>query len=118
MLTDDGIDLIKLWFSVTRAEQLRRFINRQLDPVKRWKLSPVDLASLDRWDDYSRAEDVMFRRTELPYAPWTVINGNDKRRARLEAMRCVLSRSTYCGRRDEVTGAADPLRESEFMPIE
>ena len=109
MLTDDGIDLIKLWFSVTKAEQLRRLIDRQLDPVKRWKLSPVDLASLDRWDDYTRAEDVMFRHTELPYAPWTVINGNDKRRARLEAMRYVLSRFTYSGRRDEVIGAVDPL---------
>jgi polyphosphate kinase len=93
-LTDDGIALIKLWFSVTRAEQLRRMINRQLDPVKRWKLSPVDLASLDRWDDYTRAEEVMFRHTDLSYAPWTVINGNDKRRARLEVMRYVLSRFT------------------------
>jgi polyphosphate kinase len=74
-LTDDGIDLIKLWFSVTRAEQLRRMINWQLDPVKRWKMSPVDLASLNRWDDYTKAEDLMFRHTNLPYAPWTVING-------------------------------------------
>ena len=106
MLAGDGIDLIKLWFSVTRAEQLRRFVDRQLDPVKRWKLSPVDLASLDKWDDYTSAEAVMFRHTELPYAPWTVINGNDKRRARLEAMRCVLTRFTYCGRRDEVIGSA------------
>ena len=109
MLVDDGIDLIKLWFSLTRAEQLRRFIDRQLDPVKRWKLSPVDLASLDKWDDYTAAEDVTFRHTQLPYAPWKVINGNDKRRARLEAMRCVLSLFDYSGRCDEVVGAADPL---------
>ena len=106
ILVDEGIDLIKLWFSVTRTEQLRRFMNRQLDPVKRWKLSPVDLASLDKWDDYTAAEDVMFRHTQLPHAPWKVINGNDKRRARLEAMRCVLSLFDYSGRRDEVVGAA------------
>ncbi len=109
ILVEDDIDLIKLWFSVTRAEQLRRFIDRQLDPVKRWKLSPVDLASLDKWDDYTAAEDVMFRHTQLPHAPWKVINGNDKKRARLEAMRCVLSLFGYSGRRDEVVGAPDPL---------
>jgi polyphosphate kinase 2 len=108
-LTGEGIDLIKLWFSVTRAEQLRRLIDRQTDPVKRWKLSPVDLASLNKWDDYTRAEEVMFARTELPRAPWTVVNGNDKRRARLEAMRYVLSRFAYGGRRDEVVGTPDPL---------
>jgi polyphosphate kinase 2 len=108
-LVEEDIDLIKLWFSVTRTEQLRRFIDRQLDPVKRWKLSPVDLASLDKWDDYTAAEDVMFRHTQLPHAPWKLINGNDKRRARLEAMRCVLSLFDYSGRRDEVVGAPDPL---------
>ncbi len=109
MLTDDSTNLIKLWFSVTRAEQLRRFIDRQLDPVKRWKLSPVDLASLDKWDGYSRAEEVLFRHTESPNAPWDVVMSNDKRRARLEAMRCVLSRFDYPGKRDEVVGQADPL---------
>jgi polyphosphate kinase 2 len=109
MLTSDGIDLIKLWFSVTRTEQLRRFVDRQLDPVKRWKLSPVDLASLNKWDEYARAEDVMFRRTELPYAPWKVVKSNDKRRTRLEAMRYVLSLFDYLGKRDEVAGPPDPL---------
>ncbi len=109
MLTGDGIDLIKLWFSVTRAEQLRRFIDRQLDPVKRWKLSPVDLASLNKWDDYTRAEDVMFRHTDLPYAPWKVVKSNDKRRTRLEAMRYVLSLFDYPGKRDEVVTPPDPL---------
>jgi polyphosphate kinase 2 len=109
MLTGDGIDLIKLWFSVTRVEQLRRFIDRQLDPVKRWKLSQVDLASLSRWDDYTRAEEVLFRHTELPNAPWTVVKSNDKRRARLEAMRYVLSLFDYLGKRAEVVGLADPL---------
>jgi polyphosphate kinase len=109
MLTGGGIDLIKLWFSVTRAEQLRRFIDRQLDPVKRWKLSQVDLASLDKWNEYTSAEEVMFRHAELPDVAWKVVNGNDKRRARLEAMRCVLALFGYSGRRDEVVGAADPL---------
>ena len=66
---------------MTKAEQLRRFIDRQLDPVKRWKLTPVDLASLNRRDDYTRAEDVMFRHTDLAYAPWQVVKSNDKRRA-------------------------------------
>jgi polyphosphate kinase len=78
MLTDDCIELIKLWFTLTRAEQLRRFIDRQLDPVKRWKLSPVDLASLDKWDDYTGAEAVMFRHTDLPHAPSKVVNGKTK----------------------------------------
>jgi polyphosphate kinase 2 len=109
MLTDDGIDMIKLWFSVTRSEQLRRFIDRQLDPVKRWKLSPVDLASLNKWNEYAEAKDVMFRHTELPYAPWTVVKSNDKRRARLEATRYVLSLFNYLGKRDEVVGPVDPL---------
>lgn len=108
-LSDDGIDLIKLWFSVTQAEQLRRFIDRQLDPVKRWKLSPVDLASLEMWDEYTRAEEVIFRHTDLPYAPWKVVRSNDKRRARLEAMRYVLSLFDYIGKRDEVVGTPDPL---------
>ena len=108
-LAADGISVIKLWFSVTRAEQLRRFVSRQDDPVKRWKLSSIDLASLDRWDEYTRAKEAMFRHTDVPEAPWTVIKSNDKKRARLEAMRYVLSRFDYEGKDHDLTGQPDPL---------
>jgi polyphosphate kinase 2 len=108
-LAAEGITVIKLWFSITRAEQLLRFISRHDDPVKRWKLSPVDLASLDRWSDYTRAKEAMFRHTDVPQAPWTIVKSNDKRRARLEAMRYVLSLFTYEGKRHDLTGQPDPL---------
>jgi polyphosphate kinase len=109
MLARDGIKLIKFWFSVSRAEQLRRFVRRQLDPVKRWKLSPIDLASLDKWDEYTEAKESMFFFTDLADAPWTVVKSNDKRRARIEAMRYVLRRVDYDGRDDNVVGMPDPL---------
>jgi polyphosphate kinase 2 len=109
MLARDGITLIKFWFSVTRAEQLRRFVHRQHDPVKRWKLSPIDLASLDRWDDYTDAKEAMFFYTDLADAPWTVVKSNDKKRARLEAMRYVLSKIPYEGRDEHLTARPDPL---------
>ena len=109
MLGRDGIILVKLWFSVSRTEQLRRFINRQSDPVKQWKLSPVDLASLDRWDAYTEAKQEMFAHTDVPDAPWTVVKNNDKRRGRLEAMRYVLCTIPYEGRDDQVVGRPDPL---------
>src|SRR5258708_17241977 len=80
-LTADGVTAIKLWFSVTRAEQLQRFVSRHDDPVKRWKLSPIDLASLDKWDEYTRAKEPLFRHTDLAEAPWTVIQTNAKKRA-------------------------------------
>ncbi len=109
MLARDGISLTKFWFSVSRAEQLRRFIHRQHDPVKRWKLSPIDLASLDKWDEYTDAKEAMFFYTDLADAPWTVVKSNDKRRARLEAMRHVLSRVPYAGKDDLLVGRPDPL---------
>lgn len=108
-LVGDGITVVKFWFSVTRAEQLRRFIDRQVDPVKRWKLSPVDLASLDKWDEYTRAKEAMFSCTDIPEAPWTVIRSNDKRRARVEAMRYVLSLFDYGDKRHDIVGQPDPL---------
>jgi polyphosphate kinase len=109
MLARDGITLVKFWFSVSRTEQLRRFVRRQLDPVKRWKLSPIDLASLDKWDEYTRAKESMFFYTDLADAPWTVVKSNDKKRARLEAMRYVLSRVPYADRDEMVVGRPDPL---------
>jgi polyphosphate kinase len=109
MLARDGIILIKFWFSVTRSEQLSRFVRRQLDPVKKWKLSNVDLASLDKWDAYTEAKEATFFVTDVADAPWTVVKSNDKRRARLEAMRYVLSRVRYEGRDDDLVSRPDPL---------
>ncbi len=108
MLVDDGIHLVKFWFSVTRAEQRTRFAIRQIDPVRQWKLSPMDLASLDKWDDYTAAKEAMFERTDTSFAPWTVVRTNDKKRARLEAMRVVLSRFDYDGKDVSVVGRPDP----------
>ncbi len=109
MLARDGITLIKFWFSVSRSEQLRRFIERQLDPVKQWKLSPIDLASLDQWDAYTEAKEAMFFFTDLPDSPWTVVKSNDKKRARIEALRYVLARVPYEGKDDNLVGQPDPL---------
>jgi polyphosphate kinase 2 len=109
MLARDGITLVKFWFSVSRAEQLRRFVRRQVNPVKRWKLSPVDLASLDKWDEYTEAKEAMFFYTDVADAPWTVVKSNDKKRGRLEAMRYVLSRVPYHGRDENIVGRPDPL---------
>lgn len=108
-LVADGIAVIKLWFSITRTEQLARFVSRQDDPVKRWKLSPVDLASLDKWNEYTRAKEAMFLRTDVPEAPWTVIRSNDKKRARLQAMRYVLTLFDYEGKDASAVGQVDPL---------
>ncbi len=109
MLARDGIALIKFWFSVSRGEQLSRFVSRQLDPVRKWKLSHVDLASLDKWDAYTVAKESMFFFTDVADAPWTVVKSNDKRRARLEAMRYVLSQVGYEGRDDALVARPDPL---------
>src|ERR671921_706589 len=109
MLVRDGIHLVKLWFSVSRAEQHTRFIIRRIDPVRQWKLSPTDLASLDRWDDYTEAKEAMFFYTDSEHAPWTVVKSNDKKRARVEAMKHVLSRFDYDDKNREVVGTPDPL---------
>jgi polyphosphate kinase 2 len=109
LLTDDGILLVKFWFSVSRAEQRTRFAIRQVDPVRRWKLSPTDLASLDRWDDYTTAKVDMFRATDTAHAPWTVVKNNDKRRGRLEAMRSLLYRCDYPAKDVDAVGKPDPL---------
>jgi polyphosphate kinase len=109
MLVDSGISLTKFWFSVTRSEQRTRFIIRQVDPVRQWKLSPIDLESLDKWDDYTAAKEAMIRRTDTEWAPWTTIKSNDKKRARINAMRHFLSRFDYDGKDDDVVSAPDPL---------
>jgi polyphosphate kinase 2 len=109
MLTRDGVRLVKFWFSVSQAEQYTRFVIRQVDPVRQWKLSPMDVASLDKWADYTEAKEAMFFYTDTADAPWTVVKSNDKKRARLEAMRHVLSLFPYAGRDPGVAGAPDPL---------
>ncbi len=109
MLVRDGIILVKLWFSVSRREQINRFTIRRIDPVRQWKLSPIDLASLDRWDDYTGAKEAMFRGTHSAHAPWTVVHSNDKKRGRLEALRFVLDRLDYPDKDRAVIGRPDPL---------
>lgn len=109
MLVDDGINLVKFWFSVTPLEQRTRFAIRQIDPVRQWKLSPMDLASLDKWDAYTEAKEAMFAHTDTDYAPWTVVKSNDKKRARINAMRYVLSLFDYDGKNEELVGTPDPL---------
>jgi polyphosphate kinase 2 len=108
MLVDSGVTLTKLWFSVTQSEQRTRFIIRQVDPVRRWKLSSIDLESLDKWNDYTEAKEAMLRRTDTDWAPWTTIKSNDKKRARINAMRHFLSRFDYEGKDPDVVGAPDP----------
>ncbi|MFC6085635.1 polyphosphate kinase 2 [Sphaerisporangium aureirubrum] len=108
MIVQSGISLVKLWFSVSRAEQRTRFVIRQVDPVRQWKLSPMDIASLDKWDDYTQAKEEMFLHTDTDSAPWTVIKSNDKKRARLEAMRHVLSLFDYEDKDKQVVGTPDP----------
>ena len=109
MLTRTGLRLFKFWFSVTREEQLRRFKSRETDPLKHWKLSPIDKASLDKWDDYTEAKEAMFFYTDTADAPWTVVKSDDKRRARIEAMRHLLFHLPYPGKDERVVHAPDPL---------
>ena len=109
MLVSDGVRLMKFWFSVGRKEQLRRFNARKTDPLKQWKLSPMDLASLDRWDEYTKAKEDMFFYTNTGHAPWAVIKSNDKKRARLEAMRYILSMVPYEGKDEAVVNGFDEL---------
>jgi polyphosphate kinase len=109
MLVRSGIKLFKYWFSVTQEEQKRRFASRETDPLKRWKLSPIDRASLDKWDDYTEAKEAMFFYTDTADAPWTVIRSNDKKRARLTCMRHFLSQLDYPDKDHSVATAPDPL---------
>jgi polyphosphate kinase 2 (PPK2 family) len=109
MFVRSGIHLVKFWFSVSRHEQQTRFLIRQIDPVRRWKLSPTDLASLDRWDEYTEAKEAMFFYTDTADAPWTVIKSNDKKRARIQAMCYLLNQFEYDDKDPDVIGKPDPL---------
>lgn len=109
MLVRSGVRLYKFWFSVTKEEQAARFSERQSDPLKQWKLSPIDRASLDKWTDYTEAKEAMFFYTDTADAPWTIIKANDKKRARLNAMQHFLSSLPYEGKDTQIVRGADPL---------
>ncbi len=109
MLVRSDLHLTKFWFSVTPSEQRTRFIIRRIDPVRQWKLSPMDIESLDKWDDYTEAKEAMFHYTDTRHAPWTVIKSNDKKRARLEAIKHVLLKFDYEGKDEKVIGELDKL---------
>jgi polyphosphate kinase 2 len=108
-LVNSGIRLYKLWFSVSQKEQRRRFKERKIHPLKQWKLSPIDLASLDKWDEYTVAKESMFFHTDHSECPWIVVKSDCKKRARLNAMRHVLSSLDYSGKDPRNIGAVDPL---------
>jgi len=107
-LVQSGIRVFKLWFAVSADEQRKRFARRRTDPLRQWKLSPLDQTSVDRYDDFGAARDTMLSQTDHADAPWTVINANDIKRARLESMRAVLSSVPYAERDDAVARAPDP----------
>ncbi|UUX51289.1 polyphosphate kinase 2 [Nisaea acidiphila] len=109
MLTRSGIRLYKYWFSVTQAEQRRRFKARETDPLKQWKLSPIDKASLDKWEDYTEAKEAMFFYTDTADAPWTIIKSDDKKRARIACMQHFLSTLPYDNKDRRVVRGPDPL---------
>jgi len=109
MLTRSGIYLVKFWFSVSQKEQYRRFKERKVHPLKQWKLSPVDLASIDKWDSYTKAKEAMFFSTDTADAPWTVVKSDCKKRARLNALRYILHKIPYANKDFERVGQVDPL---------
>ena len=109
MLTESGFHLTKLWFSVTQQEQRTRFAIRQIDPVRRWKLSPMDIESLDRWEAYTEAKEAMLSHTDTDDAPWTTVKSNDKKAARINAMRFFLNQFDYEDKDTAVVYPADPL---------
>lgn len=109
MLVRSGIRMYKYWFSVTQTEQHTRFKSRETDPLKQWKLSPIDKASLAKWDDYTEAKEAMFFYTDTADAPWTVIKSNDKKRARINCMLHFLNSLDYPGKDPKIAHAPDPL---------
>jgi polyphosphate kinase 2 (PPK2 family) len=109
MLVRSGIRLYKFWFSVSRDEQFERFQARKVAPLKQWKLSPIDLASLDKWDAYTEAKEAMFFYSDTADAPWTVIKSDDKKRARINAMRFVLNSLPYPNKNPDIQITPDPL---------
>ncbi len=109
MLVSSGIDLVKVYLSVSREEQARRFREREQNPLKQWKLSPVDREAQRKWDQYTSAKEATFRLTDSPAAPWVIVKAEDKLRARLNVMRLVLERFDYAGKDPEAAAPPDPL---------
>ena len=107
MLHREGITLVKFWLNIGQEMQLKRFHDRRHDPLKIWKLSPIDLAALEKWDDYTSARDRMLDRTHTEHAPWTVVRTNDKKRGRLNAIRHVLNKLDYDGKDRSEIGKID-----------
>lgn len=105
-ITDDGIKLFKIWLNVGRATQLKRFLDREDDPLKQWKLSWIDVEGLNKWDEYTQAIDETLSRTQSDYAPWTIVRSDDKRRARVNTIRSVLTKLEYTGKGN--IGDVDP----------
>ncbi len=108
MLADDGVTLVKLWLNVGRAEQLKRFLDREKDPLKQWKLSSIDIDGLGKWDEYTAAIRDTLTRSHSGIAPWTVIRSDDKTRARIAAIQTILRSVDFAGRDDKVIGTPDP----------
>lgn len=108
LLVDDGIKLFKIWLNVGQATQLKRFLDRESDPLKQWKLSWIDVEGLNKWDAYTAAIDETLTKTNSDHAPWTIIRADDKRRARLNAVRSVISTLHYSGRNADNLGKVDP----------
>jgi len=109
MLTNDGIHLFKFWLNVGQQMQIKRFHDRRQNPLKAWKLSPIDIKALSKWDAYTTARDVMLKATHTDHAPWTIIRSNDKRRARINAITHFLSQMDYEGKDADSIGEIDPL---------
>jgi polyphosphate kinase 2 len=122
MLVRSGVILIKYWFSITDEEQQMRFLMRIHDPMKQWKLSPMDLESRVRWEDYTKAKEEMFARTNIPEAPWYIVEGNDKKRARLDCIHHLLDKIPYQPVEQEKIDlpdrAFDPNYERKTLPAE
>ena len=119
-ITRDGIHLFKFWLSIGREMQLKRFHDRRHDPLKVWKLSPIDLEALNKWDAYTVARDEMLRRTDCPHAPWTVIRANDKRRGRINVIQTVLGSLTYPDKDKKAVGEIDPnitMSAGDFLKL-
>ena len=117
MLVRSGVTFFKLWFSVSRNEQFRRFQQRKVSPLKQWKLSPIDMASLDKWENYTEAKEAMFFYTDTADAPWTVIKSDCKKRARINAMRFILNKLDYPNKNKDIVRPPDPLIVGEAKNI-
>lgn len=116
-LVNEGIKLVKLWLTVSQAEQLRRFLARENDPLKQWKLSQIDIDSLAKWDEYTEAIEEMFGRTHHDAGHWTVVRADDKKRARIGVMQKILTEVEYEGKDPAAIGAIDPQIVGDPMSI-